>query len=112
MSKFISLLIYFKNFNGKIIKNVCEHYFKITHDIDDNFEPNITNSMIIKWVINLKDNENGYDIFMDYKELWYPINPKTRTIVITLTKTITKILPMYSDFPSNSSLIFKLFNVF
>lgn len=56
--------IYFGNFNGKIIKNICSYYFKITPDISDDFEPNITNSMIIEWVIDLKNKKNGYNLFM------------------------------------------------
>jgi hypothetical protein len=53
----------FDNFNGKILNEVSEYYFKRSLNLDPNIQPNIMNSIVIDWVIQLSKLENGYDLF-------------------------------------------------
>lgn len=57
--------IYFGNFNGKTIKEVHQYYFgkPLSFPLDDNDEPNITNSKLLEWIQHYYKLPNGPDLF-------------------------------------------------
>lgn len=57
--------IFFGNFNGKTIKEICKYYFgpDIEINIGDEFCPDISNSLLLEWVQHSYKLNNGIEIF-------------------------------------------------